>query len=167
MKDPLSLREGDARAASVNRTTFLTPPGCDGISSIFKKRRISAGSYKQSAEIPIDGVPVRLTARAIQFMECSNPCPPESTSNHVLLRVPESTFVHGIDIHRAVIAPSRGDGLRAGAVNKRHLARKGAGRISGRTSCVANLREYTAARDAVTQRDAAEPIHRNASHPTM
>src|SRR5262245_21975303 len=87
-----------------------------------------------------------LAARTIHFMECSNTCPPKSTSDHILLRVPEGTFVHGIHIHRAVVAPAGGDSLRARAVNQRDLTIKRPERICGRTTCIANLGEYRAAR---------------------
>src|SRR5207244_331241 len=59
----------------------------------------------------------RVDARRGRKAKPSDSGLPEAAARNILVRVPEGTIVDRVHVHRAVVAPALGEGLRAGAAD--------------------------------------------------
>src|SRR6266542_4868140 len=88
----------------------------------------------------------------------------------VLVDIPQGAVVHGVDVHRRVVAPARvrrrlhSSAVDDHALAERHLSQ----RVTGEPARVADAREHVdRIDDAEAKADVALPVHGDAPHPAV
>src|SRR5262249_365431 len=107
--------------------------------------------------------------RAARQLERGDPgAPVEGAAGaQVLVGVPERAVVARIDLHAAVVPPAvRVGRLRAAPRLDYQLGLHRAERVGRHAAGDADRREHTGAGRAIAQGDVAQPVHRDAAHPT-